>query len=125
MNARRHRGFLAGDRGSWTIAWVAASSLAAAFFGGVALAQRGGRPIPTAAEGGSLWTQATPLDDGRQMLLVVDPQARALAIYHVDPAAGTLALKSSRDIRWDLMVEDFNGQEPRPSALRKMLEMPK
>jgi predicted metal-dependent enzyme (double-stranded beta helix superfamily) len=69
--------------------------------------------------------QATPLDDGRQMLLMVDQQNRTLAIYHVDPAAGTLTLKSTRDVRWDLMVEDFNCQEPRPSALKKMLEMPK
>ena len=41
------------------------------------------------------------------------------------PAAsgGTLTLKSTRDITWDLMVGDFNSQEPKPSALKKMLEM--
>ena len=95
--------------------------------GGVA-AQRAGRSLPAGGTGeqpGPLWTLATPLDDGRQMLLVVDQQNRTLAIYHVDPAAGTLTLKSTRDIRWDLMVEDFNCQEPRPAALKKMLEMPK
>ena len=95
--------------------------------GGMA-AQRAGRalPSPAASDAGSpLWTLATPLDDGRQMLLMVDQQNRALAIYHVDPATGTLTLKSTRDIRWDLMVEDFNCQEPRPAALKKMLEMPK
>jgi hypothetical protein len=94
--------------------------------GGLA-AQRTGRAPPAAAgdQNGPLWTLATPLDDGRQMLLVVDQQARALAIYHVDPTNGTLALKSTRDISWDLLVEDFNCQEPRPAALKKMLEMPK
>ena len=95
--------------------------------GGVA-AQRAGRSLPQAGgsdPSASLWTMATPLDDGRQMLLMVDQQNRALAIYHVDPATGTLTLKSTRDIRWDLMVEDFNCQEPRPAALKKMLEMPK
>jgi hypothetical protein len=81
--------------------------------------------VGTNDQTGPLWTLATPLDDGRQMLLVVDQQNRAMAIYHVDPANGTLTLKSTRDIRWDLMVEDFNGQEPRPAALKKMLEMPK
>jgi hypothetical protein len=90
-------------------------------------AQRAGRSLPAGPndQSGSLWTLATPLDDGRQMLLVVDQQNRSMAIYHVEPASGTLTLKSTRDIRWDLMVEDFNGQEPRPAALKKMLEMPK
>jgi len=95
--------------------------------GGMA-AQRAGRSPPGAGSGdqsGPLWTLATPLDDGRQMLLVVDQQNRTMAIYHVDPASGTLTLKSTRDVRWDLMVEDFNCQEPRPSALKKMLEVPK
>jgi len=95
--------------------------------GGMA-AQRAGRALPppgTNESSGPLWTLATPLDDGRQMLLVVDQQNRTMAIYHVDPGTGTLTLKSTRDVRWDLMVEDFNCQEPRPAALKKMLEMPK
>ncbi len=103
--------------------------VAAAILGNGGLAaQRAGRsptPVGTNDQTGPLWTLATPLDDGRQMLLVVDQQNRAMAIYHVDPANGTLTLKSTRDVRWDLMVEDFNGQEPRPAALKKMLEMPK
>ena len=103
--------------------------VAAAILGNGGLAaQRAGRSLPpvgTNDQTGPLWTLATPLDDGRQMLLVIDQQNRAMAIYHVDPANGTLTLKSTRDIRWDLMVEDFNGQEPRPAALKKMLEMPK
>ena len=94
--------------------------------GGLA-AQKNPRQPPAAANGqaGQFWTMVTPLDDGRQMLLLIDHQNRTLAIYHVDPGSGTLSLKSTRDITWDLMVEDFNAQEPRPSALKKMLEMPK
>ena len=95
--------------------------------GGMA-AQRAGRSLPGAGSGdqsGPLWTLATPLDDGRQMLLVVDQQNRTMAIDHVEPASGTRTLTSTRDVRWDLMVEDFNGQEPRPAALKKMLEVPK
>jgi len=105
----------------------AAVAIAAVLGGGGLAAQRAGR-APQAAAGdqaGPLWTLSSPLDDGRQMLLVVDQQNRSLAIYHVDPATGTLTLKSTRDISWDLLVEDFNCTEPRPSALKKMLEMPK
>lgn len=106
---------------------VVAGFFTAFLSGGGMAAQRVGR-MPQAGGGeqaGPLWTLATPLDDGRQMLLVVDQQNRALAIYHVDPATGSLTLKSTRDISWDLLVEDFNCQEPRPAALKKMLEVPK
>jgi hypothetical protein len=103
-----------------------AVTLAVIWASGGSAAQRAARGgIAVGDPAATLWTMATPLDDGRQMLLVVDQQNRALAIYHVDPATGTLVLKSTRDIRWDLLVEDFNAQEPKPSSLKKMLEMPK
>lgn len=115
-------------RGLPPAACAAQATVAVILAGVVTAAQRAGRTLPQAGGGDPshpLWTLATPLDDGRQMLLLVDQQNRTLAIYHVDPVAGTLTLKSTRDIRWDLMVEDFNCQEPRPAALKKMLEMPK
>ena len=116
-------------RGLIAVGCLGGAVVAAAILGhGGLAAQRAGRSLPpvgTNDQTGPLWTLATPLDDGRQMLLVIDQQNRAMAIYHVDPANGTLTLKSTRDVRWDLMVEDFNGQEPRPAALKKMLEMPK
>jgi hypothetical protein len=70
-----------------------------------------------------LWLTTLPLDDSRHALIVVDPILRQVAVYHVDAAAGTLTLKSSRDISADLQVGDFNAQEPKPASLRKMLEM--
>jgi hypothetical protein len=72
--------------------------------------------------GGALWIHATPLDDRQQLLLVVDPQLRNAAVYHVDGPTGSLVLKSTRNITWDLMVGDFNAQEPKPAALRRMLD---
>lgn len=74
----------------------------------------GGRP---------LWISESRIDDARRLLIVVDPAGRHSALYHVDAAAGTLTLRSTRDITWDLMVDDFNAQEPRPAALRKMLQV--
>ena len=78
---------------------------------------------PSSAPAAQLWIQATPLDDRQQLLLVVDPQMRNAAVYHVDGPTGTLVLKSTRNITWDLMVGDFNAQEPKPAALRRMLEV--
>jgi hypothetical protein len=79
------------------------------------------RPLPP--DGGSgLWISTGPLDDARRLLLVVDPHLKNAAVYHVDAAAGTLTLKSTRDISYDLLVGDFNAQAPKPADLKKMLE---
>ena len=92
--------------------------------------QRGQRPglaggaAGPAGEGTGqpLWISATPLDDGRQLLLIIDPQMKNAAIYHVD-GAGSLTLRSTRNIAWDLLVPEYNAQEPRPATLKKMLEV--
>jgi hypothetical protein len=96
--------------------------LAAAGFwqGGRLAAERVSGPVGQ----GPLWISESPLDEGRRLLVVVDQASRHLAVYHVETAAGTVTLKSTRDVSWDLMVGDFNAQEPRPAALQKMLQRP-
>jgi len=81
-------------------------------------AQRAGRP---GADQGGLWVSDSVLPDGRRLLMVVDQANRHAAVYHVDADRGTLTLRSTRDISWDLMVEDFNAQDPKPAALRNLL----
>lgn len=88
--------------------------------GGRTAAQRPAAPEPAAATG--LWISSGPLDDARRLLLVVDPQLKNAAVYHVDAATGSLTLKSTRDIRYDLLVGDFNAQAPKPADLKRMLE---
>lgn len=106
----------------------AACALAVTFAGGamVAAQPRGGRPaVPPGTAGDSgqgLWVSATPLDDGRQLLVVIDPAGRNAAVYHVDGHTGSLTLRSTRAIAWDLLVPEYNAQEPRPTALRKLVE---
>jgi hypothetical protein len=62
------------------------------------------------------------VDDARRLLVVVDPATRHAAVYHLDNATGSLVLKSTRDISWDLLVDDFNAQEPRPAALKRLIQ---
>jgi hypothetical protein len=100
--------------------------------GGILFAQqRGVRPglagsaTGAAGEGAPspLWISAAPLDDGRQLVLIIDPQMRNAAVYHVDGTSGSLTLRSTRNIAWDLLVPEYNAQEPRPATLKKMLEV--
>lgn len=108
-----------GPRAAW---------LPAAFVIGALGFWQGGRlvadPAQSSAARDSLWISESRLDDGRRLLLVVDQGTRHAALYHVDAAVGTLTLKSTRDLTWDLMVGDFNAQEPKPSALQKLLRIP-
>jgi hypothetical protein len=111
----------------WIVARRAWWPLAAVAAAGLWLAARetaAQRPVAseTTPQGG-LWISAGPLDDSRRLLLVIDPQLKNAAVYHVDAAAGTLTLKSTRDISYDLMVGDFNAQPPKPADLQKMLEL--
>lgn len=75
----------------------------------------------TAAD--SLWVSTTPLEGNRQLLMVVDQQRRALAVYHIDTASGAVTLRSTRALGYDLQLEDFNATDPRPAALKKMLQL--
>lgn len=72
---------------------------------------------------GSLWlSMAHREGDPQQLLVAVDRDTRHAAVYHVDATNGTLTLRSTRNLSWDLLVDDFNGREPSPTALKNMLE---
>ncbi len=101
-------------------AWIGLVAVTLASWQGWGLASQ----RPAGIESSPLWITESRMDDGRRLLLVVDQATRHAAIYHLDGATGTLTLRSTRDITWDLMVGDFNAQEPKPSSLRKMLHAP-
>jgi hypothetical protein len=60
--------------------------------------------------------------DGRQQVTIVDPRQRVMAVYHVDRVSGALALKSVRNLTWDLQIEDFNSGTPAPRDIRALKE---
>ena len=105
--------------GRWLAALVVLGAYGLWSAGNLA-AQRASAP----SGGGPLWISETRLDDARRLLVVIDEVGRHAAIYHLDAAAGTLTLRSTRDISWDLSVADFNAQEPRPGAIQRMLQLP-
>jgi hypothetical protein len=68
----------------------------------------------------NLITHVLPGDGGTPTLVVVDPGQRVLAVYHVDKATGEIALRSVRNITWDLQMVEFNSGEPLPQDIRNL-----
>lgn len=111
-----------GLRSRWSLAAAGALIVCGA---AVATSQQPARRTAAASglvDGTGLWISDSTLDEGRRLLLVVDPVSRHAAVYHVDAASGSLSLKSARDLSWDLSLDEFNVQEPRPAAIRKMVQ---
>ena len=83
---------------------------------------QGSGPSPT---NGELITLLTPMPgEKHQQLLVIDPRLRVMSVYHIDSATGVIALRSIRQIHWDLQLADYNGVNPLPREIRLMLEHP-
>ena len=45
-----------------------------------------------------------------------------MAVYHIDRATGALALKSVRNVHWDLQIEDYNSASPTPREIRLLTD---
>jgi hypothetical protein len=57
------------------------------------------------------------------MLLVIDPERQVLAVYHIETSSGEVSLQSTRALAYDLQLEDFNAEDPKPAAIKKMLRI--
>jgi hypothetical protein len=99
----------------------------------LALSEMGWRPSaswaqpPTAAPGnvgaaGSLIALGTDTAEGRQQVTVIDSRAFVMTVYHVDKATGAIALKSVRNIQADLMMDEYNTDNPLPKEIRAILK---
>ncbi|MFP6675359.1 MAG: hypothetical protein VB878_09825 [Pirellulaceae bacterium] len=97
------------------IAWVASHSSRDS-----AMAQTNLRSTVTATD--SLMAIPTVDNNGAQLLTVIDPVQRSMGVYQVDRATGEIALRSVRNIRWDLQMEEFNTHSPKPREIRALSE---
>jgi hypothetical protein len=83
-----------------------------------AYAQRhvGQNPSPSS----DLIAFSTSAGDGQQVT-IIDPTSRAMTVYHVD-REGRIALKSARQIRWDLQLTHLNNDAPLPQEVGSMIQ---
>jgi hypothetical protein len=63
-----------------------------------------------------------PQGEHRQQLVLVDPVRRVLGVYQVDPTSGEVALRSVRNVTWDLQMTEFNCAVPLPREIRSVVE---
>jgi hypothetical protein len=73
-------------------------------------------------ESGDLITHVTAADGQPQLVTVIDPRARVMAVYHVDRSTGQITPKSVRNFTWDLQMIEFNSGNPLPQDIRSGLQ---
>lgn len=76
----------------------------------------------TSAGSGDLITTTVMTADNRQLVTIIEPHTRVMAVYVVDAATGLTSLKSVRNLHWDLQLSEFNGQAPLPREIQSLLE---
>ncbi len=77
---------------------------------------------PADVEQANLLMANVTRSNGDQQVILVDTQQRVMSCYHVSAEAGEITLKSVRNLRWDMMMDNFNGTEPKPKEIRALLE---
>lgn len=106
--------------------WLGAPAGLQAQAASPALADRGRVPAgAVSAEANGTLALIAPLAAGSQgaagqLLYVIDTKTRAFAVYRIDPGhdKGTIKLEGVRQYQWDLMLTEYNNQEPQVAATK-------
>jgi len=85
------------------------------------LAQSPG-PYWSNTPGGELIAVATTVADKFQQLTVIDPKRQVMSVYHIHPATGKIALRSVRNIQWDLQLTYLDNEGLLPQEIQSLLE---
>jgi hypothetical protein len=82
-------------------------------------------PQPAAAQpatSGEFVVLTMALGERRQQVSVIDAKTKCMCVYHIDAETGEIHLKSVRNLRWDLELQEFNGTSPLPREIRTLVE---
>ena len=78
--------------------------------------------IAPPGSGGDLVVLPILSGDKGQLLAVVEPRQHVMSVYRIDAVTGKIALKSSRNLHYDLQMTDFNNDAPLPQEIKNLLE---
>jgi hypothetical protein len=106
-----------------TLGVLAGIGLAAATGGALEVGGEASAPTrPVMGAGGDLIVVPFGSPEKGPLLSVIDPRQRVMSVYRLDPATGKIALKSVRNLRWDLQMNDFNNDPPLPREIQSLIE---
>jgi hypothetical protein len=71
---------------------------------------------------GALITHVSAAEGQGQMVTVIDPQLRVMAIYRVESSTGKITPTSIRNFTWDLQMIEYNSGNPLPQDIRSGLQ---
>ena len=71
---------------------------------------------------GDLIALGSDVAEGRQQVTVIDSRSLVMTVYHIEHATGTISLKSVRNIRADLLLDEYNTASPLPREIRAILK---
>ncbi|MEX0820030.1 MAG: hypothetical protein WD070_10580 [Pirellulaceae bacterium] len=77
---------------------------------------------PNLRSTGELIALNSDVQEGRQQIVVIDSKSRVMSVYHIDHTTGVISLKSVRNIRADLLMDEFNTDSPLPKEIRAILD---
>ncbi len=78
-----------------------------------------GHPMAAARD---LMAFSSSAANGMNQVTLIDVEKRVMSVYHIGGDSGEIELKSVRNVRWDLLMEEFNGVRPLPREIRALLE---
>jgi hypothetical protein len=87
-----------------------------------AFAQANPQPGTPVYAGGDLIAVPSPMGEKGQLLTVLDPRPQTMGVYWIEASTGKITLRSVRNIHYDLMMMDFNPENPTPREIRTQLE---
>ena len=70
--------------------------------------------------GDDVFVMGMPVGEAGHRVIIFDKPHYTLAVYEVDTLAGRIALRSVRNVRWDLSLDDFNSLTPKPNEVLAM-----
>jgi len=89
---------------------------------GDVFAQRPQQPAVAPGAGGDLLVVPIPSGDRGQLLAVIEPRQHVMSVYRIEATTGKIALKSVRNLHWDLQMSDLNNEAPLPQEIQSLLE---
>lgn len=63
-----------------------------------------------------------PVGKKGQLLTVIDLQRQVIAVYHIELETGKIALRSVRNIQWDLQMTYLDNEGLLPQEIQGLLE---